>query len=135
MKYFAVAHSLAKQDAVIHIKEANVQFGITPQHEETLSNPAELLLGAFAACILKSVERFSGFMNFTYTSAEVKVRGTRLEKPPRMSHVDYTLTLLTSDEEINTDLLQRNIEHFGTIFNTVKVACEVKGEVVIGSEM
>ena len=134
MEYTAVAHSLAHQDAVIHIKEANLQFGITSQHGMALPNPAELLLGSLAACILKSVERFSTFMDFTYTSAEVKIHATRLEKPPRISSVDYILTLVTPENKINLDLLKRNIENYGTIFNTIKAASVVNGEIVHARE-
>jgi hypothetical protein len=34
-----------------------------------------------------------------------------------------------SDETLNIDLLQKNIEKFGTIFNTVKACCTVSGTI------
>jgi hypothetical protein len=36
---------------------------------------------------------------------------------------------LKSDDSLNIDLLQKNIEKFGTIFNTVKACCTVNGTV------
>ena len=34
-----------------------------------------------------------------------------------------------SDDQLNIELLQKNIEKFGTIFNTVKSSCTVSGEI------
>ncbi len=66
MNYNIKASSLSNQEAVIHIKQSNIDFGTTTKTPETLPNPAELFLGSFASCILKNVERFSGMMKFTY---------------------------------------------------------------------
>ncbi|MEB2779762.1 hypothetical protein U3A58_05100 [Algoriphagus sp. C2-6-M1] len=71
------------------------------------------------------MERFSSLMNFEYTRAEVIVTATRLEKPPRMDGINYELLIYT----LNVQLLQKNIENFGTIVNTVKSACSIQGEV------
>ena len=129
MEYHVSANSLAKQEAAISIKEARIKFGITAKYEDSTPNPAELLLGSLGACILKSVERFSGFMQFDYSEAGISLKGMRAEKPPRMDTISYSLTIYTSDNNINVDLLKRNIEGFGTIFNTVKQSCELTGEI------
>jgi len=44
---------------------------------ERLMNPAELLLSAFAACVLKDVGRYAGILSFAYERAEIVVRGVR----------------------------------------------------------
>lgn len=67
MDYQIKASSLSNEDAVIHIKNSNIDFGTTKETAKTLPNPAELFLGSFAACMLKNVERFSQMMKFTYT--------------------------------------------------------------------
>ena len=59
MNYQIKASSQSKEDAVIHIKKSNINFGTTLKNADTLPNPAELFLGSFAACMLKNVERFS----------------------------------------------------------------------------
>ncbi|WP_188604680.1 OsmC family protein [Aquaticitalea lipolytica] len=131
MKYFSQASSSSKNNASIKIKESKISFGITPESADSLPNPAELFLGSFSSCILKNVERFSILMNFKYTNAEIVVNATRLEKPPRMDEINYELRIYSNDNNLNIDLLKKNIENFGTIFNTVKLSCSIIGEIKI----
>lgn len=129
MNYHIKASSISNRDAVIHIKQSNIDFGTTSKTAETLPNPAELFLGSFASCILKNVERFSGMMKFTYTKATIEVNATRLENPPRMENIIYSLTIYSNDKKLNLDLLKKNIEKFGTIYNTVKLSCSISGTI------
>jgi uncharacterized OsmC-like protein len=129
MKYFSKARSSSKNNASIKIKESEIIFGTTPESADNLPNPAELFLGSFSACILKNVERFSVLMNFEYSNAEIIVNATRLEKPPKMDEINYELRIFSEDDNLNINLLKKNIEKFGTIFNTVKSSCSVTGEI------
>ncbi|MFD2542373.1 OsmC family protein [Lacinutrix gracilariae] len=129
MKYSIQATATAKKDAAMHIKQSDINFGTTPESSDSLPNPAELFLGSFSACVLKNVERFSGFMHFDYTKAEITVNAIRLEKPPRMDEIQYHLRIYTKDNTLNIDLLKKNIEKFGTIFNTVKLSCAITGDI------
>lgn len=129
MNYQIKASSIFNQDAVIHIKESEIDFGTTVPTADTLPNPAELFLGAFSACMLKNVERFSAMMKFSYTKATVEVQATRLESPPRMDNITYQLTIYSNDVNLNTILLKKNIEKFGTIYNTVKLSCTISGTI------
>jgi uncharacterized OsmC-like protein len=134
MKYFSNASSTAKNNASVQIKESSIAFGITAETAASLPNPAELFLGSFSACILKNVERFSEILEFDYSKAELAVNATRLEKPPRMDEITYELKIYSNDDRLNTDLLKKNIEKFGTIFNTVKSSCTIVGEITKVSE-
>ncbi|XMO87297.1 OsmC family protein [Algibacter sp. AS12] len=129
MKYFSKASSSSKNNGSIQIKASEIGFGTTPESSNTLPNPAELFLGSFSSCILKNVERFSILMNFEYSQAEITVSATRLEKPPRMDDIDYELKIYSQDQNLNINLLKKNIEKFGTIFNTVKASCSVNGDI------
>jgi uncharacterized OsmC-like protein len=129
MNYNVQAESISKQDAVVSIKQSEIKFGTGPATADILPNPAELFLGSFASCILKNVERFSGMMKFSYTKATVDVKAVRLEHPPRMDNIDYELTIFTSDTKLNVDLLRKNIEKHGTIYNTVKLVCTITGSI------
>ena len=129
MDYQIKASSISNKDAVVHLKQSNLDFGTTSKTAETLPNPAELFLSSFAACILKNVERFSGMMKFTYTKATLEVNATRLENPPRMDNIVYDLTIYTHDKKLNSDLLKKNIEKFGTIYNTVKLSSSISGTI------
>ena len=69
-------------------------------------------------------------MNFEYSNAEIMVSATRLEKPPRMDEINYELKIYSQDNNLNINLLKKNIEKFGTIFNTVKSSCSITGEII-----
>lgn len=130
MKYSVRASAQAGNDASVLIKKGAIAFGTTAGSESELPNPAELFLGALAACILKNVERFSGIMNFTYSHAHLHISAQRLEKPPRIDEINYELFIHSEDPRLNIDLLKKNIEKFGTIFNTVSTACSISGTVI-----
>jgi uncharacterized OsmC-like protein len=135
MNYSVKASISSNKDAAVHIKESEVNFGISPDTEPSFPNPAELFLGSFSACILKNVARFSVMMNFEYSSAELTVNAVRLEKPPRMDEIKYELIIYSQDDSLNIDLLQKNIEKFGTIFNTIKASCTVNGTIKKNTEL
>lgn len=50
-------------------------------------------LGSLSACLLKIVERFSGFLHFEYDRADLQVSATCLGCPPRMDDIKYDLTI------------------------------------------
>ncbi len=129
MTYTIHADSTAQHDASLTIKDTAIDFGTTESTAAVLPNPAELFLGSFAACILKNVERFSQLLHFTYESAHIEVTAVRLDRPPRMDSVRYVLTITSSDRKLRTELLKKNIEKFGTIYNTVQNACSVSGTI------
>jgi uncharacterized OsmC-like protein len=129
MNYQIKASSISNQDAIVHIKQSNIDFGTTSTTADTLPNPAELFLGSFSACMLKNVERFSGMMKFSYTKATLEVQATRLENPPRLDNIKYNLTIFSKDKKLNTDLLKKNVEKYGTIYNTVKQSCTISGTI------
>lgn len=135
MNYHIKATSRAKEDAIAHIKQSNVDFGITSKTSETLPNPAELFLSSFAACMLKNVERFSTMMKFNYSKTSLEVSATRLESPPRMDSIVYNLIIYSDDANLNTALLKRNIEKFGTIYNTIKLSCSISGDIKVKDDV
>ena len=129
MEYLVSAKSTANESASINIREACISFGTRNTTESTLPNPAELFLGSLVACLLKSVERFSIFLNFEYESANIQVSATREDRPPYLDNIHYELTIFTTDENLQVALLKKNLEKYGTIYNTVKKACSISGSV------
>lgn len=130
MNYSIAAKSSSENQGLVVIDESHIAFGIDDNPKIVLPNPAELLLGSLAACILKSVERFSVFMKFRYTHADIDVSASRTEKPPRLDEMTYVLKIY-SEDRINVTLLQKNIEQYGTIFNTIKSSCQINGSLTI----
>ena len=129
MEYSISATSFFEKDAIVDIKKSKIAFGTTEGTADELPNPAELFLSSFAACILKNVERFSGLLHFEYDKAEISVSATRFENPPRMEDIRYELEIFSKDDKLGVDLLKKNVEKFGTIYNTVKNACSILGTI------
>lgn len=130
MDFTINAESVAGNDGAIIAKDSTIDFGTTSETADSMPSPAELLLGSLSACILKNVERFSEMLKFEYQKASIVVSATRLEAPPRMDDITYELTIYSDDKNLNINLLKRNIEKFGTIYNTVKISCNISGSIV-----
>ncbi len=126
MKYSITAHSETKVHATVNIRDSQVLIGTSVESGDQLPNPAELLLTALAACILKNVERLSVLQKFEYTKASIKVSSIRLITPTRLADIEYQLAIY-SKEKLNIDLLRRNIEEHGTIYNTIKKSANITG--------
>ena len=131
MEYEVKAEQIRPNVSTVRAKEAQIYFDSSPGQTKDLFNPAELFLSAFAACMMKNVERFAEKLEFTYKKTAVIVRGVREEKPPRLTDVYYELTLWTNETSHRVDLLRSNLEKFGTIFNTVASACKVSGKIIV----
>ena len=95
-----------------------------------LPGPAELLSAAFAACLMKNVERSSALTGFASDSADIDVTARRQESPPRFDEITYELRLATDEDVRHVNLLHRNLRQFGTVDNTLAAACDVRGTIV-----
>lgn len=90
-----------------------------------------MLLGAFAACCLKNIERFSDTLKFDYEHAQIEVVGERQEKPTKLVTIKYIILIKSEDPKLNPKLLHKNLQKFGTIYNTLKETCKVSGEIIL----
>ena len=130
MNYYVKATSTVGSDGSVSIKESNINFGTTESSTKILPNPTELFLAAFASCILKNLERFSKLMKFQYEHAGIYVTVVRLEHPPRLENIRYDLEIRSNDPKLNIELLKKNIERHGTIYNTVGQSAKISGEII-----
>lgn len=133
MKYCITAHSKAKAHAIVDIRGSQILIGTSVESGDKLPNPAELLLTSLAACILKNVERLSILQRFKYTKAKINISSVRLESPTRMDDIQYQLKIY-SNEKLNVDLLLRNLEKHGTIYNTIKKSATISGAIEVISD-
>lgn len=127
MHYKVKGNSIAHQKGTFTVKQNMVHFGIHGADKE-VPNPAELLLGAFAACCLKNIERFSELLKFEYEQATIEVVGERQEKPTRIIKIDYRIAINSQDASLKLELLHKNIKRYGTIYNTLKETCDISGK-------
>ena len=112
-------------------KRALIEFDTSAGQSDLLPGPADLLTMAFAACVLKNVERFSHILPFRYEEASIEVTAERQEVPPSITRITYSLQLVTDETEHRVELLHRNIQRYGTIYNTLAAACAISGNVQV----
>ena len=127
-RYEVSARIVTPGRSEIAAKDSRIDFDSSPGAGDELPGPAELLAGAFAACLLKNVERFSKILPFRQSGARVRVVVERQDSPPRFTRLTYELHVATDEEARRVELLHRNLRTHGTVFNTLASACEVSGE-------
>ena len=92
-------------------------------------NPAELLLAASAACIIKGIERVAPMLHFSFTGVEVTLTGERQDAPPKLQRITYDLVVETDETDARLDLLLRNVQKYGTVHNSLAGAVQIDGTV------
>lgn len=90
-------------------------------------NPAELMMAALAACILKSIERVSPILKFQLRSVAVSLAGVRQDIPPRMESIDYEILIDSDESDHRLRLLHENIQKYGTVYNTLLPGTRIHG--------
>ena len=93
-------------------------------------NPAELLLAALTACMIKSIERVTPILKFALRGVEVTIDGVRQDVPPRMESIRYTIVVDTDETDQRLKLLHENVKKYGTIFNTVAPGTDLQGDLI-----
>ena len=90
-------------------------------------NPAELLLAALSACMIKGIERVVPILKFDLRGVVVRVHGVRQDVPPRMESITYEIEVDTDDPDHRLALLHENVKKYGTVFNTVAPGTDLSG--------
>ena len=110
-------------------KESLLLVDTDPQGRRDAFNPAELLLAALGACIVKGAERVLTPLQFRLAGLEVKLHATRQDEPPRLSAIDYEIIVDTDEPDHRIELLHTNIRRYGTISNTLALAVPIAGRI------
>jgi len=129
LEYSVTASRLDAHGSVAFCKDAQVVLDTDVQGRRDAFNPAELLLAAIAACMLKSIERVTPILNFQMRGVEVKLRGARQDSPPKMISIDYEIIVDTDEVDRRLELLHTNVRRYGTISNTIAAAVRFEGVV------
>ncbi|BAN36890.1 redox protein, regulator of disulfide bond formation (plasmid) [Sulfuricella denitrificans skB26] len=90
-------------------------------------NPAELLLAALSACIIKGIERVMPILKFELRGVEVRVDGVRQDVPPKMESITYEIIVDSDEPDRRLELLHDNVKKYGTVFNTVAPGTQLSG--------
>ena len=91
-------------------------------------NPAELLLAALSACMIKGIERVVPILRFERRGVEVRVEGVRQDVPPKLESIRYEIVVDTDESDHRLALLHENVRKYGTVFNTVAPGTDLAGE-------
>jgi uncharacterized OsmC-like protein len=90
-------------------------------------NPAELLLAALSACMIKGIERVAPILKFQLRGVEVIIDGVRQDIPPKMESIRYEIIVDTDESDQRLALLHQNVKSYGTVFNTVSPGTQLSG--------
>lgn len=129
LEYEVFAMRLDAHGSVARAKQAEVPLDTDLAGRPNALNPAELLLAALSACLLKSIERVAPILQFQFRGAAVKIHGWRQDAPPKLVRIEYTLTVDTDEDDRRLALLHQNLMKYGTIYNTVAAATDLTGTI------
>jgi uncharacterized OsmC-like protein len=108
-------------------KQAEITLDTDMAGNPDAFNPAELLLAALSACIIKGIERITPMISFSLRGVEVRVGGVRRDAPPGMESITYDIVVDTDEPDRRLELLHDNVKKFGTVFNTVAPGTQLSG--------
>lgn len=127
LEYDVFAQRLSAHGSVATTKCDEVALDTNLDGREDAFNPAELLLGALAACMLKGIERLTPLLKFELKGVAVRIHGWRQDAPPKMARIEYTVWVDSDESDRRLELLHENLRKYGTVFNTVAAGCELTG--------
>lgn len=127
LTYDISAERLDTHGSVAHCKEAMITLDTDLAGRRDAFNPAELLLTALAACMLKGIERMTPMLNFELRGARVALHGVRQDVPPRLESITYEIIVDSDESDQRLELLHTNVRKYGTVFNTVAPGTQLSG--------
>src|SRR5574343_1922949 len=125
LEYDVFAQRLSAHGSVATTKCAEVALDTNLDGREDAFNPAELLLAALAACMLKGIERVTPLLKFEFRGLAVRIHGWRQDTPPKMARIEYTVWVDSDESDRRLELLHENLTKYGTVFKTVAAGCEL----------
>lgn len=130
MRFHVRTHRIDSHLSQASCKKATVNLDTDLAGNSDAFNPAELLLAALSACIIKGIERVTPILKFQLRGVEVAVDGVRQDVPPRMESIHYEIVVDTDEEDRRLDLLHDNVKKYGTVFNTLVPGTQLSGILV-----
>jgi uncharacterized OsmC-like protein len=134
LDYRVTARRTDSHGSVASTKSAEITLDTDTAGRADAFNPAELLLAAIGACMIKGIERVSPMLTFDYQGAEVRLHGVRRDRPPGFEIITYELIVDTSETDHRLDLLHTNVRKFGTVSITIAAATRLEGVILRKSE-
>lgn len=127
MTFAVSARRVDAHGSLAQCKEANITLDTDLAGRVDAFNPAELLLAAVAACMIKGVERVAPMLHFELRGVEVRLHGVRQDVPPKMESISYEILLDSDESDQRLNLLHDNVRKYGTVYNTVAPGTQLTG--------
>lgn len=127
MAFHVETHRVDAHGSLARCKSAEITLDTDLAGNPQAFNPAELLLAALSACMVKGIERVAPILKFNLRGVEVRVDGVRQDVPPRMESIRYEIIVDTDESEQRLALLHENVKKYGTVFNTVAPGTDLAG--------
>lgn len=127
MQFEVVSVRLSAHASESRCKQATITLDTDLAGNPQAFNPAELLLAALSACMIKGIERVTPILKFQLRGVEVRVHGVRQDVPPRLESITYEIFVDSDEADRRLDLLHENVRKYGTVFNTVAPGTELSG--------
>ena len=127
MTFDLIARRMDADGSIAECKDATLDLDTALAGRRDALNPAELLLAALSAWMIKGIERVSPILKFQYRGVAVRMHGVRNDVPPRMERIDYEIVVDTDEPDHRLALLHENVKKYGTVFNTVAPGTALEG--------
>jgi uncharacterized OsmC-like protein len=127
LEFHVASHRVNAHTSVSWCKDAQIALDTDLAGNPDAFNPAELLLAALSACMIKGIERVTPLLGFSLRGVEVRVNGERQDVPPKMESITYEIIVDTDEPDHRLELLHENVQKFGTVFNTVAPGTNLSG--------
>ena len=127
MTFEVTARRLDAHGSQADCKDAQITLDTDRAGRRDALNPAELLMAALSACMIKSIERVTPLLKFELRGVEVRVNGVRQDVPPSMESIRYEIVVDTDESDQRLNLLHDNVKKYGTVFNTVSPGTDLAG--------
>jgi len=129
LRFEVQANRVDGSGSTLPSKETTLTLDTSIAGRKDALNPVELLLAAQAACFIKGIERLAPTLNFDYSSVKVMLEADRPEDQARLSEVRYRLIIGTNESDHRLELLHKNLQKQGTIYNTLSAGTNLIGTV------
>lgn len=127
MQFHVESRRIDEHGSLSRCKDAQIALDTALAGTPDAFNPAELLLAALSACMIKGIERVAPILKFQLRGVEVVVDGVRQDAPPRMELIRYEIIVDTDESDQRMALLHDNVKKYGTVFNTVAPGTDLQG--------
>lgn len=127
MQFHVSARRVDADGSLARCKEAEIRLDTALAGRFDAFNPAELLLAALAACMIKGIERVAPVLKFQFRGIDICLHGVRQDVPPKMESIDYEIIVDSDESDQRLELLHENVRRYGTVFNTVAPGTTLTG--------